>query len=314
VVFIGGLDEAGLGPVLGPYTAFLVEFHTQTIPEKPLYQLLTDSVSNDGSDPGKLWIADSKKIMGPSRDFSALEESILTVLQAGFGSIPKTFGDFMAMVNVPQNDQTALLEKPWYKELVDLSLPVKGDISLIINKVNRFKRDLEVVGIEQIKVSGRLVTEEEFNDLLNKNRSKAFACQEILSPLLRSLSASKGKLTIDRQGGRKFYGEWIVDLYPGRRIQIRGETPGLSLYRVDGIEIGFMVKADNSVLETALASLFAKYSRECAMHVFNTYWQKTTGDTIPPTAGYPLDGKRFIRALKESGFFPEEESSLIRSK
>jgi hypothetical protein len=47
-----------------------------------------------------------------------------------------------------------------------------------------------------------------------------------------------------------------------------------------------------SFLPAALASMTAKYLRELAMGAFNAFWQ-TRINGLKPTAGYPLDARRF---------------------
>jgi hypothetical protein len=47
----------------------------------------------------------------------------------------------------------------------------------------------------------------------------------------------------------------------------------------------------------ALASMFAKYIREVCMKQFNAFWAKHVPG-IKPTAGYPLDAKRFYEEIR----------------
>ena len=49
-------------------------------------------------------------------------------------------------------------------------------------------------------------------------------------------------------------------------------------------------------LPVALASMTAKYHRELAMRAFNHFWCERVPD-LKPTAGYPLDAKRFKKAI-----------------
>lgn len=312
--FIGGLDEAGLGPLLGPYTAFLTGFHLETIPEKPLYQQLAHAIAFNEKKPDKLWIADSKKTFQGDTGLARLEEAVLSLFWAANGSLPTDFGTFCRRGNIPEEDLSLMRNSPWFQDLEQLALPVVVERQLLEIRAEKLYELIKKAGISEVVLSGRMVSEAGFNSLLERSGSKAITCQKIISPLLRKLSGENGKLIVDRQGGRKFYGEWIVELFPGRRIQIRAETAGYSLYRVDHLEIGFMVQADASNLETAWASQFAKYIRECAMLCFNKYWTSRSQDKIKPTAGYPQDGRRFINELRTLGLMPEQESVLVRQK
>ncbi|MCA9134862.1 MAG: hypothetical protein KDA45_16955, partial [Planctomycetales bacterium] len=48
---------------------------------------------------------------------------------------------------------------------------------------------------------------------------------------------------------------------------------------------------------TALASMLAKYLRERLMESWNAFWQLHLPG-IKPTAGYPLDARRFRREIE----------------
>ncbi|MBN2625971.1 MAG: hypothetical protein JXA95_04840, partial [Spirochaetales bacterium] len=83
--------------------------------------------------------------------------------------------------------------------------------------------------------------------------------------------------------------------------------------RSDSRRIRFLVGGDGFALETALASLFAKYARECGMILFNRYWRERKPD-LKETAGYYTDGMRFIGDLEAAGLLPEDRNMLIRKK
>ena len=57
----------------------------------------------------------------------------------------------------------------------------------------------------------------------------------------------------------------------------------------------FVAKGDH-FLPAALASMFAKYLRELAMRAFNKFWI-SHAPHAKPTAGYPLDAKRFKKDI-----------------
>ncbi len=60
----------------------------------------------------------------------------------------------------------------------------------------------------------------------------------------------------------------------------------------------FSVGGD-SFAPTALASMTAKYLRERLMAGVNRYWQSHIAD-LQPTAGYPLDAKRFRSQIEST--------------
>jgi ribonuclease HII len=76
----------------------------------------------------------------------------------------------------------------------------------------------------------------------------------------------------------------------------------------------FMVKGDQQHHFIAAASCFAKLRREIAMEQFNTWW-KTKVPNLKSTAGYWVDGQRFIKNIefcREQLKIPTQ--SLIRAK
>ena len=56
-------------------------------------------------------------------------------------------------------------------------------------------------------------------------------------------------------------------------------------------------RADGDSVAVALASMLCKYLREVCMVQFNAFWAKHVPG-IQPTAGYPVDAKRFIDEIR----------------
>ena len=84
-----------------------------------------------------------------------------------------------------------------------------------------------------------------------------------------------------------------------------------SVYTFGASSIEFTVGADGFRMETALASMLAKYIRETAMTLFNKWWsERVVG--IKPTAGYPTDAKRFLKDLAAAGVLPADRDLLVR--
>ena len=164
-------------------------------------------------------------------------------------------------------------------------------------------------GLLQLSVQPAL----SFNRLLEKTGNKATACQIILRPLLQEAADSADRVIVDRQGGRRYYGDWLIDLFPGAPLRALRESKEFSAYETGNTHIEFRVKADALCFETALASLFAKYSRELCMKAFNSYWRERRPE-LKRTAGYYSDGQRFIKELKEMNLYPEDPDIILRKK
>ena len=63
------------------------------------------------------------------------------------------------------------------------------------------------------------------------------------------------------------------------------------------ITVTFKPRADGENVCVALASMLAKYVREVCMRQFNEFWAKHVPG-IKPTAGYPVDAKRFYSEIQ----------------
>ncbi len=126
-----------------------------------------------------------------------------------------------------------------------------------------------------------------------------------------SPAAPVRRITVDRQGGRRYYGEWLMNLLPGAPLRAVEEGKQRSVYTFGASSIEFTVGADGFRMETALASMLAKYIREAAMTLFNKWWsERAVG--IKPTAGYPTDAKRFLKDLAAAGVLPADRDLLVR--
>ena len=74
----------------------------------------------------------------------------------------------------------------------------------------------------------------------------------------------------------------------------------------------FVVKGDDRYVQVGLASMFAKYTREVLMHLFNAWWQERSPG-IRATAGYYQDGHRFLDDLeKRRVLTPELRRAMVR--
>ncbi len=130
----------------------------------------------------------------------------------------------------------------------------------------------------------------------------AFA--RLLRPLWdRAVDGVPTAVTGDKHGGRHYYLEPLLSVFADAWIDRGPEGAALSRYTIRDalrrLELNLMPKADGHHGLVALASIVSKTVRELWMDGFNAYWQSQVPG-LRPTAGYPVDARRFRRAIEES--------------
>jgi ribonuclease HII len=314
-----GIDEAGYGPNLGPLviaaSAWEVE---ETIAESgkrkteeravliDLYQRLADTVSRTPAE-GRIAIGDSKRLYQPGGGLGRLERAVHPALlvsrQAGdsWSALLETLG---------ADAQGRRQELPWQHSF---DCPLPGDVAA--DEVNRLGKRLDetcrAASARPIGLRGRLVFPRQFNELTTQHDSKGAALSQTTLELLRDmldkiarkqdrpLPPTSTTIVCDKHGGRNRYGPLLAAHFPAETIRTLAESRAESCYEwgtpESPVEICFRARGE-AFMPTALASMTAKYLRELAMNCFNRYWQ-THVSGIRPTAGYPLDAKRFLTEI-----------------
>lgn len=296
--FQAGVDEAGLGPILGPLVVAGVAMGG---PEgSDPWQLLAGRVSRERHAKGKFRVADSKKVHSGPRGLERLEQTVLGFWGAFRGTLPKTLAEWLADLG---HDTAPLAHCPWYQSL-DLPLPLHGDRALLELQAAMLARDIETAGLQFARIAVRPVEVEEWNALIaetdNKSRAHFRVYAEVIARILDVLPAG-AHLVADRAGGRMHYRNDLQRIRPGSRVEVVQEQKAVSVYRLHeqgtARTITFSEKAENRAFPTALASCFAKYTRELFLRVLNGWFaQQVPG--ITPTAGYFVDGHRFLTDLE----------------
>ncbi|QEN05231.1 hypothetical protein EW093_11080 [Thiospirochaeta perfilievii] len=287
-----GIDEAGLGPILGPYCATAV---TMSSPS-PLKELMEDQQKRI------FYIDDSKKVYQGKGGLLRLEQNVLSFYYLLNGSIPKNTSEFIPSLN-----------SPWNKKY-NLSLPLLAKEKDIVDKSTSILKIFKQRGVKMLDIKRTAVSPSNFNHLIDLYDNKSSVCQKIIEPLI-STAIIKGReqvITIDKQGGRKFYKPYLDEI-TGFQFTIIKEEANHSHYKWDTNHIHFKAKADSTDFTTALASMFSKYMREISMKSFNDYWDNIIPG-IKRTAGYYTDGLRFLEELKNRDKMPSNKDLIQRKK
>ncbi|MDA0657858.1 MAG: hypothetical protein O2931_14275 [Planctomycetota bacterium] len=309
-MFLIGLDEAGYGPNLGPLvigaSVWRVQQATQATDlydslKAVVRRTLTD-VDTPAPSSDRIVIADSKTIHSSQQGLLRLEHEVLPVAAvANTVDFPRSQVDFLNGWDPTGVD--ARRELPWYADWHQ-RLPVQANLSELHHRSQRFRQGLADVGIELLTVHVRSLEPRQFNLQVAKYQSKGAVLSlnslQLLRDLLEQFIGESAVVVCDKHGGRNQYANFLQDVFELPQVQILGESRASSRYRFqyksNTVEVEFRTQGE-TILPTALASMCAKYHRELAMLAWNQFWcGRLTG--LRPTAGYPLDAKRFFAAIE----------------
>ena len=287
-----GIDEAGYGPNLGPLVMSAVVVDSPDDRPPDLWADLAASVCRAGEDPERLWVDDSKAIYKPGHGRDRLEETCQALVAEIGGSVPRTFGALLGVLGAGTLEDAELTA--WLDA---------GDVAL--NWLDPESRPFAEAPWKIIAVRTEVVGPARFNAGL-LGGTKATVHFSAFARLLRFVwdLAGDGVPTFvrgDKHGGRHFYYGPLADAVPDAWIDRGTEGPELSQYTIRGegrsLHLSLQPRADADDGLVALASIVSKTVRERWMDAFNAHWLARIPD-LKPTAGYPVDARRFRKAIE----------------
>lgn len=319
-----GMDEAGLGPNLGPFVVAATVWQVPGPPHEFDFWSAFDTVltNEPGDDDPRLHIADSKQVFQPQRGVGALERGVCSALSLcgiaaeSFASLctslrpqtpaapkpekaagrkrPSNLFDDSELAAARSPSDTSCIDEdhvqlPWYGG-DGCALPVEpGDLSL----ATEWSRTCERLGVRLVEVRAEVVEPLRFNRLVRRYDNKSQATSRLAMNLLRSVwqpDDEPALIVADKHGGRNRYDLLLSEAFQ-QPLECVEEGAEQSIYRLGNGELRFQPRAECHG-PVALASMTAKYVREVAMHQFNRFWKLHIPD-LKPTQGYPLDARRF---------------------
>ena len=311
-----GIDEAGLGPMLGPLVVAGAAFRiadgagSAAGGAAPFAVDLLGRLSAAIAAPGRraagrIVVGDSKQVYGVTHDLGALETAVLAfaaVRDGGDGRVPATLDELHAAVGADSAERHRL---PWYAGAAP-SLPLRAGRDDVIAAATRLRAALDDAGVTFVGFRADVVPETRLNAGLARTENKSDVLFEHVAGTLdgflacRAATESAG-VAIDRQGGRRFYLAPLLRRWPQCFAWALEESPTLSRYRLGlgdaEAEVRFVVGGDAEHVEIGLASMAAKYLRELHMEVWNAYFA-TVCPGVARTAGYTVDARRWLDATR----------------
>jgi hypothetical protein len=331
-MILAGIDEAGLGPVLGPLVASAAAFRVapQAAEEAraDLWTLLSSCVARDlrhARKAGRVAIGDSKKLYSrqAKQGLSPLERGVLAMLLAAEGQagaqLPKSLTDLLHAVAPGAAERAKAY--PWY-DRCDLAIPRSVDATDLELTSNALKVGLREAGVGFLGLRSEPVFVGEFNRMIEATQNKSTTAFDVTCRLLAHLWSSAPEpllhVTVDRQGGRMRYCQPLLRVFAGCELKVLGEDEQISAYRITQgprcMEVRFEVGAERRNLPVALASMACKYLRELFMEMFNAFWARHV-ENLAPTAGYYVDGRRFYREIQPAmARLGVDERTVYRSR
>jgi ribonuclease HII len=319
-VVLAGIDEAGLGPLLG---SLAIGYAILTAPaeESEPWKRLRGSVARTPGAKTRLVVADSKLVFQRNRKGERrLETTVLSFLaQKSGGAVERDPERVLFGPLAPDPEWRSL---PWRGDLPPLPWAAEPDALELSSSV--LERALARAEVALVDAGVRLVPAAELNASFAATGNKAVSVWDKVLEVLRRVWSERVRApvraTVDMLGGRRRYGSLLGRAFPEARVTLVGEKQGRSAYALEArdgsgtMELEFLVQGDRKVFATALASCCAKYARELEMRAFNAYFARFQPE-LRATAGYRGDGARWLTdaepALERCGLARE---LLVRTR
>lgn len=301
---VAGIDEAGLGPLLGPLTLGYAALRSP-YGARELWQVLEQVVASDPSaDRSRLVVADSKKVFTrDARGHARLERTALCFLAQRDGGLG-LLRNASALLRAPAPERLTTSEPalpPWEASL-DVELPLWNQAGELEHYSSRLRQALCEAQIEVAAAGVLAIPVGRLNASFKRTGSKGTTLWLYASDLVAELwqtAQDPMELWLDRQGGRTYYGNLLQARFPLSPCQSLREESARAEYllhssnRLRDLHLVVTPKAEDNAFPVALASCLAKYGRELAMHAFNSYWARHAPG-VRPTAGYVTDARRWL--------------------
>lgn len=275
-MFVLGVDENGLGPVLGPLVT------TSVALELSRYQMARHSAL------GRELGIDDSKVTASFGKMALAEGLALALLEQLTGQLPNDVEGLLShlLLDSPELLQgrcpTASLPQCWS---VALPLPCFGGN---VADGRSALKTLAKRGVRVVRAKSAVACTRFLNDRLSSGQSRVEVDLELMERLvLDAREAVRGDVyaVCGMVGGIRNYPEKMRH-FARDKIQARRATDGTLAYDVDGVgQVRFEIDADQNHLPVAFASMIGKYVRELWMLRHNRFYQ-ASDPALRDVSGY----------------------------
>ena len=306
MTWIIGCDEAGYGPPLGPFTQASVAIQALTLSAFPFDMWHAfPTIFKKRKDSGKFLpghlplLVDDSKLINQLINKNIHLAAPWSCLFIPPDQSPKKLIDFLSLINL-SGFETLKLD-PTYDANYVCTWWIEKKLRILAHTACLQS------GLFDCRARVSMMTPHVFNQEIEQTNNKSLVLEKgWKSHLEWWLDEITGQDPLfffsDKLGGRTHYASLFQEAVGQRGlVQILQESSTACLYRVLGAgrEITLVVqpKADSFYFPTSLASMLAKHAREWGMDLVNRFWAKYIPN-LRPTAGYPVDGKRFMEQIE----------------
>jgi hypothetical protein len=274
----------------------------ESISSESLWQVVHPAVSRfPPPDPSSLIIDDSKRVYSAGSGLDHLERAVFAWIGLNDAAPTSLRRLWNSHCLTPSED---IDEGPCF-DGQDLPLPYALSRESLDHSTGEFKAAMRRAGTERAGLICQIIMPRRFNALVEQRESKNHALFQVNAELLRHLwnqgRPNRIEAIFDKHGGRNFYGPLLQQEFYESVVMCRREGAAASEYLIHtskrSLQATFVPRADATHMLVAMASMAAKYLREMWMILFNSYWSARISD-LKPTAGYPVDSRRFWRVIE----------------
>jgi ribonuclease HII len=286
-VLVIGVDENGLGPVLGPLVTTGISIQVAR------YQ--AGRLSGLGRELG---VDDSKATAAFGR-MAVAEGLALAVIEAAHGHLPSDVEAFLSLLllDTPELLRTrcpsASLPQCWS---IPIALPCFGGD---VDEGRRTLRALARRGVRVLRAKSAVACTRFLNDRLNAGQSRVEVDLELMERLVLDARANADEelyAVCGMVGGIRNYTEKMRH-FPRDAVRVRRALAGTLAYDVSGVgQVRFEIDADQNHLPVALASMIGKYLRELWMLRHNRFYQARDPELLDVSGYHDPVTRRFIQA------------------